>query len=178
MQRIITFLLGFCLGVFTIYELDRFPLNRVHDGFGRINLPIGKRITLISTSPNTRARVFIIEQRFMFRSIELRLQKKGENTISIFIAETKDPPGAERVIWSKDSSKFILLGRNFYGIESYPEQFRSQNGELLYVLYNLNANQKYCHQPDIPDNNCLPLPSSILDEFREDSGTSSLNGSF
>ena len=45
------------------------------------------------------------------------------------------------IVWAKDSSQFVLLGRQFYVVEGA----RLTNGESLYLLYDIRSGQLWCN---------------------------------
>ena len=156
----IYFLIGCCIGICIPFLVDQSFAYR--DRFGVVNLEWGERITLISVSPNDSVRVLLVERSFIDRNFELRVQKRETAWKTIFKSPDEGKPaGSERIVWSSDSSQFVLIGRHFISKE-FSNNFKLQNGEILYLLYDLKENRLYCHWFDVPRFNCLPLPPDTL----------------
>jgi hypothetical protein len=112
---------------------------------GLVNSPY-PRITLSSISPNGAWRVDIVEpepewfdvdRNFVLRVIELR----SHTTNHVFTSPDEGRPGTERISWSADSSRFIVLGRNFL----VDETAQCPNGESLYLLYDVQTEELRCN---------------------------------
>jgi hypothetical protein len=160
--------IGFCLGILTSWIFLTF--FAYSDSFGKINLNTNEQVTLKSSSPNDLYRVVLIDRtNFIDRNFDLLLQQRGEKALHLFHSpDVGKPPGSERVLWSSDSSQFILVGRHFFIQENLERHFKLKNGEIIYLLYDAKTRQLYCHQSRLPEFNCLPLPSnaqSIKEKF-------------
>jgi hypothetical protein len=75
--------------------------------------------TLTSLSPDDKFRVIILERRLglldIDRNFHVRLEdvKTGRGKVIFRSPDEGRPVGSERIIWSLDSSRFVLLGRHF-----------------------------------------------------------------
>lgn len=139
------------------------------DRFGTLTRESFERVTLSSLSPNDENRVLLVEgHHWIDRNFELRIQnlkQKGSTTIFRSPDEGK-PVGSERIIWNNDGTKFALLGRDFIS-RKFPESFKNKKGELLYLVYDLNAKKLYCHWSDFPNYGCLPISVENMQEFSD-----------
>ena len=100
-------------------------------------------VTLTSLSPDDALRVALIELPRFDRNFELRLQDVRTGTTRT-VCESPDegrPVGSERIVWSTDSSRFLLLGRRFRvrppGILSH--------GEQAYLMMDVRSGQLWCN---------------------------------
>ena len=107
-------------------------------------------VTVHSLSPNGEFRVNLVEQRrsigHIDRNFTLQLEYlkagKVERVERIFVSPDEGlPVGSERFIWAKDSSRFLLVGRHFF----VHEHAATPDGELLYLLYDLNTGTIKCN---------------------------------
>lgn len=100
--------------------------------------------TLVSLSPDGRWRVWLVEVgRFVDRNYELRLEdmQNGEKTTIFSSPDEGEPIGTERIVWSPDSSRFLLLGRHFWAV---PEA-ALPGGEQVYLSYDLQTREVRCN---------------------------------
>jgi hypothetical protein len=51
------------------------------------------------------------------------------------------PIGSERIVWSVDGSRFLVLGRHFYGSDAA----RFPSGEQAYFLMDLPTGKVWCN---------------------------------
>lgn len=103
----------------------------------------GTSVSLSSTSPNRRARAEIVEiTGRLDRNFFLRLTdvQSGVAT-NVFYSPDEGRPSTERIIWSRDSSRLLLLGREFL----VEEQGRLPAGEQLYLLYDITSGELKCN---------------------------------
>jgi hypothetical protein len=77
------------------------------------------------------------------RNFYLRLHRVADKTVATLFDSPDEgrPVGTERIVWSRDSSQFVLLGRHFVVAE--PAQFT--NGESLYLLYDTKSGKLRCN---------------------------------
>lgn len=100
-------------------------------------------VTLTSLSPDDTLRVALIELPRFDRNFQLRLQDtRTGKTRTVFESPDEGRPiGSERIVWSTDSSRFIVLGRRFRvrpsGILSY--------GEQAYLMMDVRSGQLWCN---------------------------------
>lgn len=102
------------------------------------------RVTTSVLSPDTRLLAQLVDRRVTFgdRNFNIYLKDNskwfGERK-QIFRSGDEDFPDIERFIWSKDSTKLLLVRssrQNFNPIKS---------GGGLYFLYDLNSSKAYCN---------------------------------
>ena len=108
--------------------------------------------TLVSLSPDDRWRVTLIERRLdVDRNFQLRLEdvKTGKVRVIFRSPDEGFPVGSERIVWSADGSRFLLLGRHFYKADAT----RLSSGEQLYLMMDLQSGKISCNghqQSDYP----------------------------
>ena len=100
-------------------------------------------VSLASVAPNGRTRIEIFElsapldRDFVLRVCDLQ----ARTTNNVFRSPDEGDVGTERIIWSRDSSRFLLVGRKFY----VTDQSHLTNGEQLYLLYDLKSGSLRCN---------------------------------
>lgn len=111
---------------------------------------IYESVTLKSLSPDDQWLVTLVERpRFIDRNFELRLKDESSYTETRIFTSPDEGlhVGSERILWSPDSTQFVLLGRHFItdGRGALP------NGEVLYLLYDLDSGELKCnaHQQSV-----------------------------
>ena len=105
-------------------------------------------VTLISLSPDDRSRVHLIETNgWIDRNFQLRLERLDGRLIggpieTLFPSPDEDIPiGSERILWSPDSRRFVLVGRHFLTRDGTPRM----GGESLYLLFDLESGKLWCN---------------------------------
>lgn len=102
-----------------------------------------EHVTLVSLSPDARYRVRMVEvPAFIDRNFELRLEDlEGDVTRTIFASPDEGrPTGSEQIVWSRDSGRFLLLGRRFSAGLRLPE-----TGEIAaYLMYDVPTGEAWC----------------------------------
>ncbi len=97
--------------------------------------------TLTSISPDDNLRVTLSERgAFIDRNFDLRL---GEAKIRVIFRSPDEgrPTGSERIIWSADGSRFLLLGRHFFTIDSS----KLASGEKAYLMMDVPSGKIWCN---------------------------------
>lgn len=133
-------------------------------GFGFVSVGLGDRVTHVSFSPDRSKRVFIVYLRRLIpglhdQNYELRLQKKGEASAET-IYESGDLEGTaetERVVWSHDGSKFILLTSNPKYVKY--AKFNKQGLALL------KSQEAIIFIFDVVENQACSITPKVLEEF-------------
>jgi hypothetical protein len=119
-----------------------------------------ERVTLVSLSPDDKTRVWLVElPQLIDRNFELRLEsveKPGTMRTVFRSPDEGRPVGSERVLWSGDGRKFVLLGRHFYT----ERNAALSNGEQLYLLYDLDTTELRCNATQ------ASTPRVTIDEAR------------
>jgi hypothetical protein len=77
------------------------------------------------------------------RNFYLRLHRVKEKTdATIFDSPDEGlPVGTERIVWARDSSQFVLIGRHFF----VGDTAQLTNGDAIYLLYDLKAGTLRCN---------------------------------
>jgi hypothetical protein len=114
-------------------------------GFGiRGSLLFNQPNTLVSLSPDDQWRVALVERnQFIDRNFDLLLEyvnASRSRTVSRLPDEGR-PIGSERIIWSADNSRFLLLGRHFYQADAA----RMKNGEQPYLMMDIPSGRIWCN---------------------------------
>jgi hypothetical protein len=110
---------------------------------------------LVETSPS-----WAIDRNFAVRLESL----VGGSSRTIFRSPDEGkPPGTERLIWSKDGTKLLLVGRHFF----VKEDLFLDNGDQLYFLYDVPSGNFLVNSHERPD--LPPLKAGTIEgiEFTE-----------
>lgn len=92
-----------------------------------------EKVTLQSLSPDHSYRVTLrelpvfLDRNFALELVDSRTGRSNE----VFRSPDEGLPGSERIIWSEDSTRFLLLGTNFVTVSGAT----LPNGEQLYLMY-------------------------------------------
>jgi hypothetical protein len=100
--------------------------------------------TVVSLAPNEKLRVHLVELRWRLdRNFELRLENVATGATTVIFSSPDEgvPIGSERVLWSRDSSRVLLVGRHF----SLARDERIASGEALYLLYDARTGEAWCN---------------------------------
>jgi hypothetical protein len=75
------------------------------------------------------------------RDFEIQLQEGGGQNAKVIYRSPDEswPAGSERFLWSKDGTRFILLGRHFV----LEERHRLSTGEFLYFMYDVPSQKAW-----------------------------------
>jgi hypothetical protein len=113
-------------------------------GFALRGTPLFDRpVTLTSLSPDNALRVVLIERPGFDRNFELRLeQTRGGHSRTVYRSPDEGrPAGSERIVWSADSTRFVLLGRHFF----VTERGKLPTGEQAYLMMDVRSGQAWCN---------------------------------
>ena len=102
-----------------------------------------EKITLQSSSPDGSHRVTLRELPvFLDRNFVLELldSHTGQSK-EVFRSPDEGLPGSERIIWSEDGTRFLLLGTNFVTVPAAA----LSDGEQLYLMYDLVSGTLRCN---------------------------------
>lgn len=113
-------------------------------GFAFRSLPVFDcPVTLTSLSPNDAHRVVLVERTVgIDRQFVLWLDEieSGKRRI-VFRSPDEGRPGSERIVWSVDGSRFLLLGRHF----AISDSGKLGNGEQAYLMFDVRSDQMWCN---------------------------------
>jgi hypothetical protein len=121
-----------------------------------------EKITLQSLSPDGSHRVTLRElPAFLDRNFALELvdPRTGQSN-QVFRSPDEGQPGSERIIWSEDSTRFLLLGTNF----STLSQASLPSGEQIYVMYDTVAGTLRCNASQ--QDKYLPFTTNDLASYK------------
>jgi len=73
------------------------------------------------------------------------------------------PPGTERFVWSKDGTKFLLVGRHFF----VEDDLTLATGDQVYLLHDVITRESWVNSDQ--NHNCPPLTANLITgvEFTE-----------
>jgi hypothetical protein len=102
-----------------------------------------ERVSLQSQSPGGSHRVILRElPGFIDRNFSLVIENlRTGQTKEVFRSPDEGLPGSERVVWAEDSTRFLLLGTNFYTLS----HARLPSGEQLYLVYDVGSGSLRCN---------------------------------
>lgn len=140
-------------------------------GTGLAGFGVGRtgadRTTLTRLSPDETLRASLVEPgwRGLDRNFQLRLEDRARGTTTTIFRspDEGDPSGTERLIWSKDGTKLLLVGRHFF----VQDDLFLDNGDQAYLLYDLREKRAWLNAHELPD--APRLTAGMLDrvEFTE-----------
>ena len=102
-----------------------------------------EKITLQSLSPDGSYRVTLRELPvFLDRNFALELvdSHTGQSNL-VFRSPDEGLPGSERIVWSQDSTRFLLLGTNFSALS----EASLPGGQQLYLMYDTVSGTLRCN---------------------------------
>jgi hypothetical protein len=113
-------------------------------------LPVGAGTTVTRLSPDETIRARVVETSPSWgldRNFQLRLDRltDGGSTTIFRSPDEGRPYGTERLIWSKDGTKLLLVGRHFF----VKDDLFLDNGDQLYFLYDVPTQRGWCNA-DVP----------------------------
>jgi hypothetical protein len=100
-------------------------------------------VSLTSISPDSLYKVELVELDNFDRNFSVRLTHVNSN-VATNIFDSPDegrPIGTERIVWSQDSSQFLLLGRHFYVVGNAKPDKR----EAAYLTYEIKTGRLRCN---------------------------------
>lgn len=106
-------------------------------------------VTAARLSPDETKSVVVEDVVLLFfqldRNFRVLLQDAGQaDGASKVVFESPDegrPVGTERIVWSRDSSKFLLIGRHFL----VHEECKLSSGEIVYFMMDLRTGKTWCN---------------------------------
>ena len=102
-----------------------------------------EKVTLQSSSPDSSYCVTLRELPvFLDRNFALELVNgRTGRSNELFRSPDEGPPGSERIIWSQDSTRFLLLGTNFSTVSGAT----LPDGQQLYLMYDTLSGTVRCN---------------------------------
>ena len=102
-------------------------------------------VTASATSPDGRLRAEIVDRRLHFidRNFRLRIVDPKRMATVVFTSPDESPRGVghDRLLWSSDSRRLLLIGPNFW----VREEAKLKSGESLYLLYDAPSGSVWCN---------------------------------
>ena len=128
----------------------------------------GRATTVTRLSPDETIRARLVETSpswHLDRNFRVQLDFLIEGTSTVILGSPDEgrPVGTERLIWSKDGTKLLLVGRHFF----VKDDLFLDNGDQLYFLYDVPTGRGWCNA-DVPTR-FPPLKAEMVDgvEFTE-----------
>ncbi len=130
--------------------------------FARGLAAIRYQTTQLSLSPDERFRVRILDRGFpsIDRNFQVRVERLAdhkETTILESPDEDYTSPGRERIVWSGDGKRFVVVGPGFI-VGDGPWK---PDEEVLYLMADVESGQVWCNsnqQTAYPHFTCKDLP--------------------
>ena len=112
--------------------------------------PTGDRTewtSLISVSPDQSREVLLVEiPAFLDRNFEVRIASGDQPPQTVFRSPDEGMPiGTERIVWSGDGDRFVLLGREF----SVVKGGNLEDGRQLYLMYDCGSAKLWCNAQQV-----------------------------
>lgn len=106
--------------------------------------------TASALSPDSTLRVDVVEvAAFIDRNFEIELTEvaTGRSEIVFRSPDEGKPIGTERVVWSSDGSRFLLLGRNFF----VTSEGSLEGGLQAYLMMDVRTGRIWCNARQASD---------------------------
>jgi len=104
-----------------------------------------ERTTLSRLSPDETIRASLVERerQFIDRNFQVQLESLADRTTTTIFRSPDEgsPYGSERLIWSKDGTLLLLVGRHFF----VKDDLFLDNGDQLYLLHHLPSGKTWCN---------------------------------
>ena len=101
-------------------------------------------VTTAATSPDGTLRAEIVDRRvnFLDRNFRLRIVDAAGKATVVFTSPDENPRGVghDRLLWSRDSRRLLLVGRNLW----VRDEAKLKSGESLYLLYDVPSGRVWC----------------------------------
>ncbi len=124
-----------------------------------------ERTTTSRLSPDETLRASLTERLGVGRNFHIQIEDlvSGKTTTIFRSPDEGGPYGSERLIWSKDGTKLLLVGRHFF----VKEDLFLDNGDQLYFLYEVATGRFWCNADGLAD--APPLKLGLIEgiEFTE-----------
>ena len=97
-------------------------------------------------SPDQRLRAVLLDRPHfpsVDRNFVVRIEETEGVSREVFMSPDESPSGigSERFLWSKDSTRLLLVGKRFW----VREGVQLESGEFLYFLYDVPSGQVWCN---------------------------------
>ncbi len=126
-----------------------------------------ERTTTSRLSPDETLRASVVEPawRGIDRNFRIRIEDRARGTTTTIFRspDEGDPAGTERLIWSKDGTKLLLVGRHFF----VKDDLFLDDGDQAYLLYDVREGRAWLNAHELPD--APRLTAAMIDpiEFTE-----------
>jgi hypothetical protein len=107
-------------------------------------LTLDRRITLTNLSLDDTLQVIVVERpAFIDRNFEVRVENinSGRESTVFRSPDEGRPVGSERIVWSADGSRFLLVGRHFF----VSDRGKLPSGEQAYLMMDLRSGRLWCN---------------------------------
>ena len=103
----------------------------------------GERMTTSRLSPDETLRASLIERPAEDRRFQIRVENlvTGESSIVFRSPDEGQPYGTERLIWSTDGTKLLLVGRHFF----VKEDLFLNIGDQAFFLHDVPTGRGWCN---------------------------------
>ncbi|WP_435010994.1 hypothetical protein P12x_002285 [Tundrisphaera lichenicola] len=121
---------------------------------------VARTTTTSRLSPDETIRARLLEgPPHIDRNFSINLEDLArDEVVTIFRSPDEGgPPGTERLIWSKDGTKLLLVGRHFF----VKEDLFLDNGDQLYFLHDLPTGKSWCNSAE-----ATPYPPLKADQVQ------------
>ena len=110
---------------------------------------VARTTTTSRLSPDETIRARLLEgpgSLSLIRNFSIRLEDLARDKVATIFRSPDEggPPGTERLIWSKDGTKLLLVGRHFF----VKEDLFLDNGDQLYFLHDLPTGKSWCNSAE------------------------------
>ncbi|MDB5340315.1 MAG: hypothetical protein JWN70_5934 [Planctomycetaceae bacterium] len=124
------------------------------------------RDILVSDSPDRSHRIIVREGiRLIDRNFRVLLVDRPTGTERVvYTSEDQSPTNThERFVWSKDSSKVVLVGDRYFVVPGS----KLESGEIVFLMYDVNTDKLWCNEDH--DRGFQRVSSQqVVDAFGED----------
>jgi hypothetical protein len=125
----------------------------------------GERTTTTRLSPDETLRASLSEPPGLDRNFMVRIENlvTGASRTIFRSPDEGGPSGTERLIWSKDGTKLLLVGRHFF----VKDDLFLDNGDQLYFLYDVPTGRGWWNSEGLATSS--PLKAEMVEglEFTE-----------
>ena len=110
----------------------------------RGSLAFNRDVTVTSLSPDDSLRIIVVEHpSSLDRNFDVVIEDVAtqQSRVVFHSPDEGRPIGSERVVWSADGSRFLILGRHFY----IAERGKLPTGDQIYLMVDVRSGQMWCN---------------------------------